>query len=83
MASYKLESGTVQDRYEKFDGKLAQHDGIGIDLDNGSLTIECAQWEWHATTALQKPDQKNPSRVSVVLYQHNFLDLEDHGRKGH
>lgn len=81
MASYKLESGSDEDMFEEVDETLALHDGIGIDLDNGSLTIECAQWEWHATTALTNPDQKNPSRVSIVMYQHQYMDLPDHGRK--
>jgi len=81
LASYKLESGTAQDQYQGFQGIPTQHDGIGLDLDNGSLIIECAQWEWHATTPVPNPNQKNPSRISVVLYQHNYLDMEDHGRK--
>ena len=57
------------------------YDGVAIDLDHGSIMIECAKEEWHATSAVVNPDEKNPSRVSLVFYQHRGLDQPDHGRE--
>ena len=81
LPCYKLESGTEEDVYEKSLGDPEHlHDGIGVDLDNGSLVIEMAHKEWHASSRVERPDEKNPSRISVVFFQHNGLHLANHGR---
>ena len=35
--------------------------------------------EWHATSAISNPDERDPSRVSLVYYQHRDLNQEGHG----
>ena len=55
------------------------HDGVAISLDHGSILIECAKTEWHATSAISNPDERDPSRVSLVYYQHRDLNQEGHG----
>lgn len=79
LPCYKLESGPADEKLEGDPTHL--HDGIGVDLDNGSIVIECAHLEWHATTRVDHPDETNPSRLSLVFYQHNNLKLQDHGRR--
>ena len=54
--------------------------GIGIALTHGSLLFETANMLLHATTALKKPDRYNPSRISVVFYQHRNMNAPNHGR---
>lgn len=55
--------------------------GVGIYLENGSVLLECARHEVHATTPLTKPNRLQPSRVSLVFYQHKNLDKPHHGKE--
>ncbi|XP_019894656.1 methylcytosine dioxygenase TET isoform X3 [Musca domestica] len=79
--SNKIEPiGEISDFSENLEAfQDPQMGGVAIALNHGSVMIECAKHEMHSTTALKNPNRHEPTRMTLIFYQHRNLNRHHHG----
>ena len=59
--------------------KPGNSEGLALELEHCSALLEVAGQELHGTSRLKKPNRQDPSRISVVFFQHQNMNLTHHG----
>ncbi|XP_075163798.1 ten-Eleven Translocation (TET) family protein isoform X2 [Haematobia irritans] len=79
--SNKIEPiGEISDFSENLEAfQDPQMGGVAIALNHGSVMIECAKHEMHSTTSLKNPNRHEPTRMTLIFYQHRNLNRHHHG----
>jgi hypothetical protein len=52
---------------------------FSMSLAHGSVLLEVSKNELHSTTEVANGDLRNPARIGVVFFQHEFLEFPNHG----
>ena len=68
-------------RYSTEDGGMKK--GVSFELPHGSIFIEVAKCEEHASYRKLKEVLEKPTRIGLVLFQHRYMNRLKHGVWNH